>query len=301
MKVSSKKFFSKSTYFMILFINIIFLILSIAFYTIVERKVLGLIIIRVGPNKPSFLGLLTPLIDAIKLLTKNWINLKLEVKIYTYLGPIISFILILLIWNLIPLRSKERCDLGMIWFISISGLGVYGIFVRGWGSDSKFSFLGSLRAVAQTISYEITLGLLLICIFLNIISFNIDFFNSYPIFMWWRFFLFISWIINCLIETNRAPFDLVEGESELVRGFNTEYGRIKFALLFLREYGIIIFLCLFTSFIFIPLLLEIIFPFICIFFIWARSAYPRVRYDILIKFIWKRILPLILGFLVLLL
>lgn len=281
-------------------INIVILILSIAFYTIVERKILGLIIIRVGPNKPSFLGILVPLRDAGKLLIKNWIDLKLRFRLYSYLGPISVFTLILLLWGIIPYYYKERSIWSLLWFLSISGLGVYGVFLRGWGSDSKFSFLGSLRSVAQTISYEITLGILLLCLIINSLRFDVSKITEYPRIMTWGVFLLIIWLIRCLIETNRAPFDLAEGESELVRGFNTEYGRLKFALLFLGEYGTIIFLSIITRILFCNSFIIVIFPFLCVFFIWARRAYPRIRYDEIIKLIWKILLPLTLGFLVLL-
>lgn len=285
---------------MIRLLCLICLIFSIAFYTMVERKILGLIIIRVGPNKPSFLGLLVPLIDALKLLTKDQITLKYGVKFYINIGPIISFTLILLLWGILPLRSKESSVWRLLWFIRLSGLGVYRVFLRGWGSDSKFSFMGSLRAVAQTISYEVSLGILLICLIVNINRFDLDCFKKYPPLLWWRRFLFIIWLIRCLIETNRAPFDLSEGESELVRGFNTEYGGLKFALLFLGEYGVILFLSLLTGIIFFYSIKYFIFSIVSIYFIWARRAYPRIRYDSMIKFIWKIILPIVLSFLTIL-
>lgn len=281
-------------------INTIILILAIAFYTIVERKILGLIIIRVGPNKPSFLGILVPLSDAGKLLIKNWINLKKRFNLYSYLGPRSVFTLILLLWGIIPPTFKERSAWRALWFIRISSLRVYGVFLRGWGSDSKFSLIGSLRAVAQTISYEITLGILLLCIIIRSLRFDIEKIKSYPTILLWGSTLFTLWIIRCLIETNRAPFDLAEGESELVRGFNTEYGRLKFALLFLGEYGTIIFLSILSRIIFYNRILIILFPFICIFFIWARRAYPRIRYDEIIKLTWKIILPLSLRLLIIL-
>uniref|UniRef100_A0AAU8L3V1 NADH-ubiquinone oxidoreductase chain 1 n=1 Tax=Bryozoa sp. TaxID=2813608 RepID=A0AAU8L3V1_9BILA len=285
---------------MSLFINIIFLILSIAFYTMVERKMLSLMMMRVGPNKPSFLGLLVPLMDAMKLLTKNLMNLKLGIKIYMNMGPMMNFILMLLLWGIMPIIAKESCIWSMLWFLSLSGLGVYSMFLSGWGSDSKFSFLGSLRSVAQTISYEITLGILLICLIINTFGFNIEVFKEYEVILSWSMFLFMSWLISCLMETNRAPFDLAEGESELVSGFNTEYGSLKFALLFLGEYGIMIFLSMMTSLIFYFKIIWVLFPMMCIFFIWARSAYPRMRYDMMMKFMWKVILPFILSFLTLL-
>nr|YP_004581403.1 NADH dehydrogenase subunit 1 [Tubulipora flabellaris]ACB12466.1 NADH dehydrogenase subunit 1 [Tubulipora flabellaris] len=279
---------------------LIFLILSIAFYTMVERKVLGLMMMRLGPNKPSFLGLLVPLMDALKLLTKNKINLKFGVNFYMNIGPMMSFMLMLLLWGIMPLSSKESCIWSLLWFMCLSGLGVYSVFLSGWGSDSKFSFMGALRAVAQTISYEVSLGILLICLVVNISSFDLDDFKKFPSLLYWSSFLFIIWLISCLMETNRAPFDLSEGESELVSGFNTEYGSLKFALLFLGEYGIMIFLSLLTSIMFYYMGMMVLFPMIAIFFIWARSAYPRMRYDSMMKFMWKIILPVVLSFLTIL-
>lgn len=281
---------------MAVFINSVLIIISIAFYTIVERKILGLIILRVGPNKPSFLGLLVPFIDAGKLLIKYKIDLKIGSSFFTYLGPILGFVLILLLWILYPYFRKERVVWGMLWFLLISGLGVYSIFFRGLGSNSKFSLLGAIRGISQTVSYEITLGLLLLCISINMVSFDLEKFLEYPPLLLWSWFLILLWIISCLIETNRAPFDLVEGESELVSGFNTEYGSFKFALLFLGEYGTIIFLSLITGLLFFPLIEFIFFPLITIFFIWARSAFPRVKYNDIISLSWKVLLPLVLGF-----
>lgn len=282
---------------MAVFINSILIVIAIAFYTIVERKILGLIILRVGPNKPSFLGLLTPFADAGKLLIKYKIKLKIERVSFTYIGPILGFTLMLCLWSLFPYFHKERAIWGLLWFLLISGLGVYRVFFRGWGSNSKFSLLGAIRGIAQTISYEITLSLLIFSIAINVTRFNFDKFYQYPSLISWSWFLLMLWMISCLIETNRAPFDLVEGESELVSGFNTEYGSFKFALLFLGEYGTIIFLSYITRVIFFSNLTWVCFPLMIIFYIWARSAFPRLKYNDIIIFRWKILLPLTLRLL----
>ena len=287
-------------YLMCTLINFVLLILAIAFYTIVERKILGIIILRIGPNKPRFIGILTPLIDALKLLTKHKIIYSNIISIYTIVGPIIVFVLILLIWRINPNIFLERSLFRILWFLALSSLSVYGIFLRSWGSNSKYPVIGAIRSVAQTISFEISSGILLISFIVNIGKFDINEFYYFPSILCWGWFLFILWTFLILIETNRTPFDLIEGESELVRGFNTEYGRVKFALLFLGEYGIIIFVSIITRNLFFFSFLDFLFPIITLLFIWIRRTIPRIRYDNLIKFIWKFILPLNLRILILL-
>uniref|UniRef100_A0AAU8L464 NADH-ubiquinone oxidoreductase chain 1 n=1 Tax=Bryozoa sp. TaxID=2813608 RepID=A0AAU8L464_9BILA len=279
------------------FVNIILLILSIAYYTMVERKILSFMMMREGPNKPLLLGMSTPLGDAIKLFSKQTLFLKLSVNFYTFFGPAISFILMLLLWGILPNWYEESSAWSSLWFLGISSLSVYGIFISGWGSNSKFSFLGSIRSIAQTISYEISMGTLLICFINHNKMFDLEkFLYSYPLLISCIPLLTI-WFMSSLMETNRAPFDLSEGESELVSGFNTEYGSLKFAMLYLSEYGTMLFLSALTSLMFTGKYFSISMFFFIFCFVWFRSAFPRIRYDILMSFMWKSSLPLVLSML----
>lgn len=289
-------------------ILIIGVLIGVAFLTLLERKVLGYIQIRKGPNKVGFLGLLQPFSDAIKLFTKEQIYLNYSNYISYYFSPIIRFILSLIIWLLIPYYFNIiRFNLGILFFLCCTRIGVYRIMVAGWSSNSNYSLLGGLRAVAQTISYEVRLRLILISCIVMIMRFNLILFRLYQNLIWFIFLIIplsLCWISSRLAETNRTPFDFAEGERELVSGFNIEYRRGGFALIFLAEYSRILFIRLIFRLIFLGgynlnLIFYLKLVFISFIFIWVRGTLPRYRYDKLIYLCWKIYLPISLNFLIL--
>lgn len=289
-----------------LLILIIGVLVGVAFLTLLERKVLGYIQIRKGPNKVGFIGILQPFSDAIKLFTKEQTYPNFSNYLSYYFSPVIRFILSLIIWILIPYYFNiVRFNLGILYFLCCTRLGVYTVIVAGWSSNSNYALLGGLRAVAQTISYEVRLSLILISSIIIIIDFNLINFFNYQNIIWFFFLIFplrLCWIRSRLAETNRTPFDFAEGERELVSGFNVEYRSGGFALIFLAEYSSILFIRLLFVLIYIGgFNLDIIFylklTFISFLFIWVRGTLPRYRYDKLIYLAWKRYLPISLNFL----
>nr|QZK22116.1 NADH dehydrogenase subunit 1 [Amitermes sp. QLD_243] len=295
-----------------LFLGVIFLLLMIfvmvgvAFLTLLERKVLGYVHIRKGPNKVGFIGILQPFSDAIKLFTsEQYFPLVSNYLIY-YFSPIFGFFLSLLIWLLIPyLSGFISFELGLLFFLACTSLGVYTVMIAGWSSNSGYSLLGGLRALAQTISYEVSLAFILLSFVVLICSYNLVYFYSYQVYLWLIFIslpLSFVWFISCLAETNRTPFDFAEGESELVSGFNVEYGAGGFALIFLAEYASILFMSLLFCIIFLGSDLYSFFfyvklTFISFLFIWVRGTLPRFRYDKLMYLAWSSFLPLSLNYL----
>nr|YP_010736646.1 NADH dehydrogenase subunit 1 [Bannacoris arboreus]WEM32388.1 NADH dehydrogenase subunit 1 [Bannacoris arboreus] len=286
---------------------LIMVLLSIAFVTLLERKVLSYMQLRKGPNKLGVMGLLQPFSDGIKLFSKEYFLPSLSNFFYFFLTPIFMMILSFFLWMLYPLAVNiYNFNYGMLMFLCLTGLSVYGLMLAGWSSNSVYSFLGSLRSVAQTISYEVSMCLLMICIFIFIYSFNFIDFMMYQSkgcwFLFLSFPLFFCWLSSCLAETNRSPFDFAEGESELVSGFNTEYGGGGFALIFLSEYSNIIFMSMLTVVIFFgcdfySMFFFMKWLFIIFWFIWVRATLPRFRYDKLMHLAWKVFLPLSLNYL----
>nr|QZK21999.1 NADH dehydrogenase subunit 1 [Amitermes sp. QLD_118] len=284
----------------------IFVMVGVAFLTLLERKVLGYVHIRKGPNKVGFIGILQPFSDAIKLFTKEqYFPLVSNYLIY-YFSPIFGFFLSLLIWLLIPyLSGFISFELGLLFFLACTSLGVYTVMIAGWSSNSGYSLLGGLRALAQTISYEVSLAFILLSFVVLICSYNLVYFYSYQVYLWLIFIslpLSFVWFISCLAETNRTPFDFAEGESELVSGFNVEYGAGGFALIFLAEYASILFMSLLFCVIFLGSDLYSFFfyvklTFISFLFIWVRGTLPRFRYDKLMYLAWSSFLPLSLNYL----
>lgn len=279
---------------------------GVAFLTLLERKSLRYIQLRKGPNKIRLIGICQPFCDAIKLFTKEFINpLNSNYLIY-YIRPIISLFFSLIIWLTFPFLIKFISFKLRIFFIfRCLRIGVYPIIIAGWSSNSIYALLGSLRAIAQTISYEVRLILIFLCFILLHFSLNIIDFSFYQIYIWF-FFICIPLrfiiIISFLAETNRSPFDFAEGESELVSGFNVEYRRGGFALIFLAEYSRILFIRIIFRIIFLGgytfnLIFFLKLFFISFFYIWVRSAYPRFRYDKLIYLTWKSYLPISLNYL----
>lgn len=288
--------------------TIILILLSIAFFTLLERKILGYSQLRKGPNKVSVSGILQPISDAIKLFLKQSISPFRSNKIPFYLIPCIRLFLALRLWILYPFPinplNYKYC---ILIFLCISSINVYSTLLAGWTRNSKYSLIGALRGRAQTVSYEVSIALILICPLIIIISFNTNNLNQYTLLFSSLSVVFFIWLITLLAETNRTPFDLAEGESELVSGFNTEYGSGSFALIFIAEYINILFISLLSAYIFFytpfqsyPLINQILIltatTTLAIFFIWARTSFPRIRYDQLITLCWKVFLPVIIPF-----
>nr|UEV86566.1 NADH dehydrogenase subunit 1 [Dasychira tristis] len=289
-----------------LIILILGVLIGVAFLVLLERKLLGYIQIRKGPNKLGFMGLLQPFSDAIKLFTKELIYPNYSNYIIYYFCPLISFILSLLIWVIIPYYfNMISFSLGVLFILSILSMGVYSIMVAGWASNSNYSLLGGLRAVAQTISYEVSFTMILLSSLILIMSFDLIMLYYYQINIWFFIMMFplgLCWVSSMLAETNRTPFDFAEGESELVSGFNVEYSGGGFTLIFLAEYSSI----LFMSFLFVVIYLggynlSLFFYlkliFISFLFIWIRGTLPRYRYDKLMYLAWKSYLPISMNFL----
>ena len=291
------------------------LLLSVAYLTLAERKVIGWMQLRKGPNRTGFLGLLQPIADAVKLIFKEPIIPTGSDKILFLLAPIITFSLAMIGWATIPIDNFviANLNIGVMYILAISSLGVYGVIIAGWASNSKYAFLGAIRSAAQMVSYEIAIGLCIVCVLLTTGSLNlVEIINAQkemPLYMDLLLFpMFIVFFISILAETNRHPFDLPEAESELVAGYNVEYSSMPFALFFLGEYANMILMSSFAVLLFmggwlppfkldflnfIPgfiwFVLKVMF---CLFiFIWVRASIPRFRYDQLMRLGWKVFLP----------
>nr|YP_010535284.1 NADH dehydrogenase subunit 1 [Megacopta distanti]UYA97758.1 NADH dehydrogenase subunit 1 [Megacopta distanti]UYA97771.1 NADH dehydrogenase subunit 1 [Megacopta distanti] len=286
-------------------IILVFILISVAYVTLLERSVLGYIQIRSGPNSVGFLGLLQPFSDGIKLFFKEQSYLYKSNFIIYYFSPVFMLIISFMMWMLYPmLINVYSFSYGILFFMCCTGFGVYGVMLSGWSSNSNYALLGSLRSVAQTISYEISMSMIMICFILFVFSFNLLSFMFYQKFIWFVIFsipMFFCWLSSCLAETNRSPFDFAEGESELVSGFNVEYSSGGFAFIFLSEYMNIIFMGMMTVVMFLGCdILSLMFymsvVMIIFWFIWVRGVLPRFRYDKLMSLTWKLFLPLSLNY-----
>nr|YP_010506484.1 NADH dehydrogenase subunit 1 [Mallota viridiflavescentis]QVL28773.1 NADH dehydrogenase subunit 1 [Mallota viridiflavescentis]UXF58150.1 NADH dehydrogenase subunit 1 [Mallota viridiflavescentis] len=285
---------------------IICVLVSVAFLTLLERKVLGYIQIRKGPNKVGLMGIPQPFCDAIKLFTKEQTYPLMSNYISYYFSPIFSLFLSLLLWMCMPFFIKLfSFNLGLLFFMCCTSLGVYTVMIAGWSSNSNYALLGSLRSVAQTISYEVSLALILLSFIFLINNYNMLSFYYYQKYLWFFFMLYplvFIWLMISLAETNRTPFDFAEGESELVSGFNVEYSSGGFALIFLSEYASILFMSMLFSLIFLGgdvfnFMFYLKLMFISFMFIWVRGTLPRFRYDKLMYLAWKGFLPFSLNYL----
>nr|ADW81659.1 NADH dehydrogenase subunit 1 [Cryptocentrus leptocephalus]ADW81678.1 NADH dehydrogenase subunit 1 [Cryptocentrus leptocephalus]ADW81695.1 NADH dehydrogenase subunit 1 [Cryptocentrus leptocephalus]ADW81700.1 NADH dehydrogenase subunit 1 [Cryptocentrus leptocephalus] len=286
-------------------------LLAVAFLTLIERKVLGYMQLRKGPNVVGPYGLLQPIADGVKLFIKEPVRPSSSSPLLFLLAPMLALTLALTLWAPVPLpHPVTDLNLSILFILALSSLAVYSILGSGWASNSKYALIGALRAVAQTISYEVSLGLILLSAIIFTGGFTLQTFNTTQESIWllipaWP--LAAMWYISTLAETNRAPFDLTEGESELVSGFNVEYAGGPFALFFLAEYANILLMNTLSATLFfgashIPHLPEITTmnlmlkaTFLSILFLWVRASYPRFRYDQLMHLIWKNFLPLTLA------
>nr|QYK19294.1 NADH dehydrogenase subunit 1 [Macromia amphigena] len=288
----------------ILFICVL---VSVAFLTLLERKVLGYIQIRKGPNKVGYCGIVQPFSDAIKLFTKEQTFPVMSNYLPYYGSPIFSLFISLFIWLIMPFYyGGLDFELGLLFFLCCTSVGVYTVMIAGWASNSMYSLLGGLRAVAQTISYEVSLALILMSFLFLGGGYNLSNFYDYQYYFWFiiiSFPLGIIWFASCLAETNRTPFDFAEGESELVSGFNIEYSSGGFALIFMAEYASILFMSMLTVVLFLGgglysmfFILKLVF--VSFIFIWVRGTLPRFRYDKLMYLAWKSFLPVSLNYLI---
>nr|YP_009172242.1 NADH dehydrogenase subunit 1 [Hypsosinga pygmaea]ALF36399.1 NADH dehydrogenase subunit 1 [Hypsosinga pygmaea] len=285
------------------FISMICLLVAVAFYTILERKILGYIQIRKGPNKVGFIGILQPFADAIKLFNKSPSSTDSSNYLISFFTPSLSLFLAIILVPLLPYNNFQILDNkhNILSFFIISSISVYSMLLIGWSSNSKFSHIGAIRSVAQMISYEVSFFIIILFISILSNSFNfmeIIFSQSLLWFFLGNLFLFYMWFTSCLAEVNRSPFDFAEGESELVSGFNVEYMGGWFALIFLAEYANMVILSYLTTLLFFSSFKTfLMIMLLCtIFLLWIRGSYPRFRYDLLMMLNWKIFLPLILFF-----
>nr|AIF29218.1 NADH dehydrogenase subunit 1 [Alytes dickhilleni]AIF29219.1 NADH dehydrogenase subunit 1 [Alytes dickhilleni] len=285
------------------------ILLAVAFLTLVERKVLGYMQLRKGPNIVGPVGLLQPIADGVKLFIKEPVRPATASQTLFIFAPIMALTLAMAIWAPIPMPfSMADINLGVLFILAISSLTVYSILGSGWASNSKYALIGALRAVAQTISYEVTLALILLCLIMFTGGFTLYNFNWTQEQIWliipgWP--MAAMWYISTLAETNRAPFDLTEGESELVSGFNVEYAAGSFALFFLAEYANILMMNTMSAVLFLGAFtnntwwstpsIMIKASLLSMLFLWVRASYPRFRYDQLMHLVWKNFLPITLA------
>nr|AYW14404.1 NADH dehydrogenase subunit 1 [Menidia menidia] len=292
-------------------ILIIFVLLAVALLTLVERKVLGYMQLRKGPNVVGPYGLLQPIADGLKLFMKEPVRPSTASPLLFLIAPMLALTLALTLWTPMPLPfPMADLNLGVLFILALSSLAVYSILGSGWASNSKYALIGALRAVAQTISYEVSLGLILLNAIIFTGGFTLHTFSVAQESTWlllpaWP--LAAMWYISTLAETNRAPFDLTEGESELVSGFNVEYAGGPFALFFLAEYANILLMNTLSATLFLGSSIIHLSPeittstlmikaaFLSVVFLWVRASYPRFRYDQLMHLIWKNFLPLTLA------
>jgi NADH-quinone oxidoreductase subunit H len=295
------------------------LLIAVAYTTLAERKVMAAMQRRKGPNVVGLFGLLQPLADGLKLFIKETILPSSANLIIFIIAPILTFLLSLVSWCVIPIGEGlvySDLNVGVLYVLAVSSLGVYGIITAGWASNSKYAFLGALRSTAQMISYEVSIGLILINVLLCAGSLNFTQIVLAQQAVWYAIPLFpilVLFYISILAETNRAPFDLPEAEAELVAGYNVEYSAMGFALFFLGEYANMLLMCSLTTILFLGGWLPLFnIPFffwipptvwfsfkttsLLFGFIWIRASFPRYRYDQLMRLGWKIFLPLSLSY-----
>jgi len=297
-------------------------LLAVAYLTLAERKVLAAMQLRRGPNVVGPFGLFQPFADAIKAVMKETIVPSGANRLLFMFAPMLTFMLAMLAWAVIPVNDGwaiADINVGILYLFAISSLGVYGIIIAGWASNSKYAFLGALRSAAQMVSYEVSMGFVIVTVLMCVGSLNLSAIVRAQETVWFflpLFPMFIIFFISTLAETNRAPFDLPEGESELVAGFFVEYSGISFAMFFLGEYANMILMSALTTILFLggwlppiasepftwipgPVWFALKIALVLFFFIWVRATFPRYRYDQLMRLGWKVFLPFSLVWLVL--
>lgn len=294
------------------------IMLSVAYLTYAERKVIGAMQLRKGPNVVGPFGLLQPIADGVKLFLKETVIPTGANRGVFVAAPMITFVLALVAWAVIPFDAGmvlADINVGILYLFAISSLGVYGILMAGWASNSKYAFLGAMRSAAQMVSYEVSMGLIIITVLLCAGSLNLSVIVESQRDMWYIIPLFpmaVIFFVSTLAETNRHPFDLPEAEAELVAGYNVEYSAMTFALFFLGEYANMILMSAMTAVLFLggwlppldiapfnwvpgPIWLALKIAFCLFIFIWIRATFPRYRYDQLMRLGWKVFLPLSLA------
>ncbi len=290
------------------------LLIAVAYLTYAERKVIAAMQLRKGPNVVGPFGLLQPIADGMKLLVKETILPSRANKVVFLLAPMLTFLLSLVAWAVIPFGEGivlSNINVGILYLFAISSLGVYGVIMAGWASNSKYAFLGALRSAAQMVSYEVSIGFVLVTVLLCVGSLNLSEVVLAQKNVWFALPLlpmFVIFFISALAETNRAPFDLPEAESELVSGYNVEYSSMAFALFFLGEYANMILMSGMTTVLFLggwlppvdmapfnwipgPIWFVLKLSFVLFCFLWVRATFPRYRYDQLMRLGWKVFLP----------
>ena len=294
------------------------LLVAVAYLTYFERKVIAAMQLRKGPNVVGPLGLFQPLADGLKLFMKETVIPSSANKVVFILAPVVTFSLSMVAWAVIPFDAGmvlADINVGILFLFAVSSLGVYGILMAGWASNSKYAFLGALRSAAQMVSYEISMGFVIVTVLMCVGSLNLSDIVMAQKDMWFIIPLFpmaVIFFISTLAETNRHPFDLPEAEAELVAGYNVEYSAMTFALFFLGEYANMILMAAMTAILFLggwlplvdiapfnlipgPLWLAAKIAFVLFFFLWVRASFPRYRYDQLMRLGWKVFLPISLA------
>lgn len=297
-------------------------LISVAYLTLAERKVMAAMQMRVGPNVVGPFGLMQPFADALKMLTKETIVPTGANRILFIVAPLLTMTLAMIAWAVVPVNEGwaiADINVGVLYLFAISSLGVYGIIIAGWASNSKYAFLGALRSAAQMVSYEVSMGFVMVTVLLCAGSLNLTDIVMAQQRIWFiipLFPMFVVFFISILAETNRAPFDLAEGESEIVGGFHVEYSAMSFGLFFLGEYANMILMSAMTAILFLggwlspipfapftwvpgPIWFIIKICLVLFMFVWVRATFPRFRYDQLMRLGWKVFLPLSLGWLIL--
>lgn len=292
------------------------LMLSVAYLTWAERKVIGYMQVRIGPNRVGYFGLLQPLADGIKLLMKEIILPAAASKPLFLLGPVLAIAPAFAAWAVVPFDLDmvlADIDAGLLYILAMTSVAVYGVIIAGWASNSKYAFLGSLRSAAQIVSYEIAMGFALVGVLMCANSLNLGKIvlaqsgGLHQWYIWPLFPLFIVYFISAVAETNRAPFDVAEGESEIVAGFHVEYSGMAFAVFFLAEYANMILVSMLAAVMFLGGWLSPVpfipdgFPWLLLkvaallfFFLWFRATFPRYRYDQIMRLGWKVFIPITL-------
>jgi len=293
---------------------------AIAYLTLAERKVIGFMQVRIGPNRVGYFGLLQPIADGLKLFTKEIIIPSASNKFLFLLGPVLAIAPAFAAWAVVPFDLNmvlADIDAALLYILAMTSVGVYGVIIAGWASNSKYAFLGSLRSAAQIVSYEIAMGFALVGVLMAAGSLNLGKIVLAQQGGFWQWYwlpllpLFLVYFISAVAETNRAPFDVAEGESEIVAGFHVEYSGMAFAVFFLAEYANIILVCMLAALMFlggwlspVPFLPDSFLwllakvAFLIFFFLWFRATFPRYRYDQIMRLGWKVFIPITLVWII---